>query len=46
MMPTIRSPLCIGIMGLGVGERHAAVYAQRPDYELVAFCGIDSARLA
>lgn len=33
------------VIGLGVGEAHAAAYAAHPDCELVALCDIDSGRL-
>lgn len=35
-----------GVIGLGVGEQHAAAYAAHPDAELVALCDLDEERLA
>lgn len=34
-----------GVIGLGVGERHAAAYQAEPGCELVALCDRDAARL-
>lgn len=34
------------VIGLGVGEQHAAAYAAHPDAEVVALCDIDEERLA
>jgi predicted dehydrogenase len=34
-----------GIVGLGVGERHAATYRTLPDVEVTAVCDIDPVRL-
>ena len=38
-------PLKAGVIGLGVGERHAAAYQAEPGVELVAICDLDTARL-
>lgn len=35
-----------GVIGLGVGEQHAAAYAAHPDAEVVALCDLDEDRLA
>lgn len=40
------SPVRAGVIGLGVGEQHAAAYAAHPDCELVAVCDLDEAKLA
>ncbi|HEY2602630.1 MAG TPA: Gfo/Idh/MocA family oxidoreductase [Thermoleophilaceae bacterium] len=34
-----------GVIGLGVGEQHAAAYSEHPRVELAALCDIDEARL-
>ncbi len=34
-----------GVIGLGVGERHAAAYQAEPGVELVALCDLDATRL-
>lgn len=34
-----------GVIGLGVGEAHAAAYAAHPDCDLAAVCDLDPARL-
>jgi predicted dehydrogenase len=34
-----------GVIGLGVGEQHAAAYAEHPAVELAALCDVDEARL-
>lgn len=36
----------VGVIGLGVGERHAMGYEQHPDSELVVLCDTDPAKLA
>ena len=33
------------VIGLGVGEQHAAAYAEHPSVELAALCDIDEARM-
>lgn len=40
------SALRVGVIGLGVGERHLAAYAADPRCEVVAVCDRDAARLA
>jgi predicted dehydrogenase len=42
MSTTLRA----GVIGLGVGEQHAAGYRAHPDCEVAALCDIDAARLA
>ncbi|MGH3051197.1 MAG: Gfo/Idh/MocA family protein, partial [Gaiellaceae bacterium] len=37
--------LRVAVVGLGVGEAHAATYARLPDCELAALCDVDAARL-
>ncbi len=37
--------LKIGIIGLGVGERHLASYKRIPNCEVVALCDLDKDRL-
>ncbi len=41
-----RSTIRVGIVGLGVGERHAASYRRTPGVALQAVCDIDPGRLA
>jgi predicted dehydrogenase len=36
----------IGVIGLGVGERHIEAYREHPDAEVVALCDFDEQRLA
>ena len=38
--------LRVGVIGLGVGERHLATYQRIPECEVVAICDIDADRLA
>ena len=38
-------PVRVGVIGLGVGERHAEAYAASPDCELVALCDLDQEKL-
>ena len=37
--------LRVGVIGLGVGEQHAAGYAAHPECEVVALCDLNRARL-
>jgi predicted dehydrogenase len=37
--------LGVGVIGLGVGEQHAAAFDRHPDCRLVAICDLDEARL-
>jgi predicted dehydrogenase len=37
--------LKVGVIGLGVGERHAAAFAAHPECELTAICDSDPAKL-
>lgn len=37
--------LGVGVIGLGVGEQHAAAFDRHPDCRLVALCDLDEARL-
>lgn len=37
--------LGVGVIGLGVGARHAAAYARRPDCKLVALCDLAPEKL-
>jgi predicted dehydrogenase len=39
------NPLGVGVIGLGVGEQHAAAFDLHPDCRLVALCDLDEARL-
>lgn len=39
------TPLRVGIIGLGVGERHLASYQTLPDCTVTAICDIDPAKL-
>jgi predicted dehydrogenase len=41
-----RSPLRVGVIGLGVGEQHAEAVARNPDCVLAALCDLDGAKLA
>jgi predicted dehydrogenase len=40
------APLRIGVIGLGVGERHIVGYQEIPGVEVVACCDIDPAKMA
>jgi len=40
------APLRAGVIGLGVGQRHAATYAALPGCTLEAICDLDPAKLA
>lgn len=42
----IQRPLRAAVVGLGVGEKHAAAYRQHAACELVAICDVDADRLA
>lgn len=39
-------PIKTGVIGLGVGERHLASYANIPGVEVAAICDVDPAKLA
>ncbi len=42
---TMPKRLRVGVIGLGVGEKHIAAYQSHPDCEVVALCDFDEARL-
>ena len=42
---TDRQPIRVGVIGLGVGERHLVAYESTPGCEVTAVCDIDTERL-
>jgi predicted dehydrogenase len=42
----VKPPVRIGVIGLGVGEKHVEAYRLHPDAEVVAVCDQDAERLA
>lgn len=41
----MRNPLGVGVIGLGVGERHARAFADDPNCRLVGICDFDQSKL-
>jgi predicted dehydrogenase len=41
----VTAPVRIGVIGLGVGERHIEAYREHPDARVVALCDFDQQRL-
>lgn len=39
-------PLKVGVIGLGIGERHIVGYQRIPGVEVIACCDVDTARMA